>query len=61
MTGLLQLLLAKGVEIHATPCVGAWGEVDNEQDLRAYEAMLRDGRLCLDWISDVFEDQAKAG
>ena len=44
MTSLLGRLLAAGVRIDATPVSGEWWEVDNEHDLRVYEARLAAAR-----------------
>lgn len=47
MTGLLSLLLGRGVRIAARPIAGDWGEVDSTEDLHLYERMLADGALDL--------------
>ena len=37
MTSLLSLLIGRGIKIGAVPCVGPWGECDNEHDYRIYQ------------------------
>jgi choline kinase len=41
MTGLLRMGIAAGWQVGAVPVVGAWGEVDREEDLRAYAPSTR--------------------
>lgn len=39
MTGLLALAIRRGVRIAAVPVCGPWGEIDNANDLAAYERL----------------------
>jgi L-glutamine-phosphate cytidylyltransferase len=48
MTGLLQRLLRRNVEIGTFGTDGQWGEIDNPSDLALYESMLKDGELRLE-------------
>ncbi len=43
VTGLLSLLIARGVSVGAVPCIGVWGECDSESDLRVYQRWLVEG------------------
>ena len=45
MTGLLSLLIARGIPILAVPRCGIWGECDTETDLHIYRRWLDEGRL----------------
>ncbi|GAB6057112.1 phosphocholine cytidylyltransferase family protein [Desulfonatronum parangueonense] len=49
MTGLLRRLLAANVPIGAVAVRGKWCEVDNQEDLRAYERMLEGKGWSHDW------------
>ncbi len=49
VTGLLRRLLAgKGLAIGTFGTDGHWGEIDNPEDVRLYEQMVRDGELLLE-------------
>jgi len=48
MTGLLQRLLRRGVEIQTLGTNGQWGEIDNPGDLALYERMAGSGELTLE-------------
>lgn len=49
MTSFLRLLMHRHVSIAAVPIRGQWCEVDNQDDLRAYEARLAEGGWLHDW------------
>ena len=49
MTGFLRLLLERRVPIATAAVAGRWCEVDSQDDLRAYEAKLRQGGWSHDW------------
>lgn len=49
MTSFLRLLLARHVPVAAVPVHGCWCEVDDQDDLRAYEACLAQGNWEHDW------------
>lgn len=39
MTTLISLIIKRGVEVHAIPVIGEWGEVDHPSDLKLYERL----------------------
>jgi choline kinase len=47
MTSLLSRLIAAGEKVYGVKSIGAWGEVDSEQDLRLYERLIANGQLRL--------------
>lgn len=49
VTPLLQKMIAAGYPIHGVPVRGQWGEIDQEEDLREYEAMIGRG-VYGDWL-----------
>jgi L-glutamine-phosphate cytidylyltransferase len=46
-TGLLNLMIQRGMPISGVPIAGHWMEVDNQQDLQLAEQMMRSGFLIL--------------
>lgn len=51
MTGLLNALLATGVDISAVAVDGDWVEVDNPEDIDLYEAKIANPNWSHDWRS----------
>jgi choline kinase len=45
MTTLLQGLIDAGRRVEAVPCIGGWGEVDQQSDLALYAELIATGRL----------------
>jgi hypothetical protein len=48
MTTLLRRLLDTGFPVSTLGITGQWGEIDNSDDLKLYEKMIREGELCLE-------------
>jgi choline kinase len=51
-TGLLNLMINRGLAIVGVPTAGNWMEVDDQKDLKLAESMLRSGALVLDNASE---------
>ena len=49
MTSFLRLLLERQIPVAAVPVGGRWCEVDDQDDLRAYESRLAQGGWEHDW------------
>ena len=52
-TGLLSLMIDRGLRITGIPTAGNWMEVDDQHDLRVAQAMMRSGDLVLARTSEV--------
>lgn len=50
MTGLLNLLIEAGVKVKGVPTNGHWCEVDDQEDLKVAEDLIREGKLALDGL-----------
>lgn len=52
-TGLLNLMIAQGLPITGVPAAGNWMEVDDQNDLKVAQGLLRSGELVLEKTREV--------